>query len=162
MNVSWKTAYSIAMSDSVDLRKLLKGWTYDPENDARLLRGDDGREILQVRTILGIEQYEMDGRPDGSRPHGMESAFDLYCEQCELAKAAELAPERIDIAIWRHVCRARGHKARGRHDEALASYRKVLELDPQHREARELIEPLDRRERRRGGLVSKWLGKVSR
>jgi hypothetical protein len=76
------------MSDSVDLRKLLVGWPYDPDQDARLVRGDDGREILQVRTPLGIEQYELDGRPDGARPHGMESAFEFFRQKREKAEAA--------------------------------------------------------------------------
>lgn len=76
------------MSDSFDLRGLLKSWPYDPDDDARLARGEDGREILQVRTPVGIEQYEMDGRPDGARPHGMESALDYYCGQLERARAA--------------------------------------------------------------------------
>jgi hypothetical protein len=69
------------MNDSPDLRQILKAWPYDPEHDARIIRGDDARELLQVRTPLGIEQYEMDGRPDGLRPHGMESALDyqLHC-----------------------------------------------------------------------------------
>ena len=66
------------MNDSPDLRKILRAWPYDPDNDARILRGDDGREVLQVRTPLGIEQYEMDGRPDGLRPHGMESGLEYH------------------------------------------------------------------------------------
>jgi len=76
------------MSDSPDLRKFFKEWPYDPEHDARIVRGEDGREILQVRTPLGLEQYEMDGRPDGERPHGMESALEYYSERLEQAKAA--------------------------------------------------------------------------
>ena len=56
------------MNDSADLRQILKNWPYDPEDDARIIRGDDSRELMQVRTLLGIEQYEMDGRPDGERP----------------------------------------------------------------------------------------------
>jgi len=76
------------MSDSFDLRAVLKSWPYDPENDARITRGEDGRDLLQVRTPLGIEQYEMEGRPDGARPHGLESALDFYLQQFELAKAA--------------------------------------------------------------------------
>jgi hypothetical protein len=76
------------MNDSPDLRRLLNGWAYDPDNDARLVRGEDGRELLQVRTPMGIEQYEMDGRPDGSRPHGRESALDFYWDQWQRAKAA--------------------------------------------------------------------------
>ena len=76
------------MNDSADLRRFLKAWPYDSENDARILRGDDGRELLQVRTPLGIEQYEMDGRPDGLRPHGMESALDYHERRLNQAKFA--------------------------------------------------------------------------
>jgi hypothetical protein len=74
------------MSDSADLRRILKNWAYDPEHDARIIRGDDGRELLQVRTPLGIEQYEMDGRPDGLRPHGMESALEYQQQRLNQAK----------------------------------------------------------------------------
>jgi hypothetical protein len=76
------------MSDSIDLRDLLRSWPYDAEDDARIVRGQDGREILQVRTPLGIEQYEMEGRPDGARPHGMESALEFYLAQLERTRAA--------------------------------------------------------------------------
>lgn len=76
------------MSDSIDLRGLFKSWPYDPDQDARLTRGEDGRVILQVRTPLGLEQHELEGRPDGVRPHGRESALDYYLEQLERAKAA--------------------------------------------------------------------------
>ena len=75
------------MSDSIDLRPILRGWPYDPEHDARIIRGEDGRELLQVRTPLGIEQYEMEGRPDGARPHAMESALEFYQRRLETAKA---------------------------------------------------------------------------
>jgi UvrB/uvrC motif len=76
------------MSDLIDLRRLFKNWPYDPDNDARILRGEDGREILQVRTPLGIEQFEMEGRPDGARPHGMESALEFHLRRLEEAKLA--------------------------------------------------------------------------
>jgi hypothetical protein len=76
------------MSEAVDLRGILKSWPYDPDSDARLVRGEDGREILQVRTPIGIEQYEMEGRPDGLRPHGLESALEYQTRRLEKAKAA--------------------------------------------------------------------------
>ncbi len=76
------------MSDSADLRNLLQSWAYDPDNDARIIQGDDGRSLLQVRTPLGIEQYELDGRPDGARPHGMESALEYQLHRLQQAKAA--------------------------------------------------------------------------
>jgi hypothetical protein len=74
------------MSESFDLRNALKDWPYDPEHDARITQGEDGREILQVRTPLGIEQYEMDGRPDGERPHGTESWLEYQQERLNRKK----------------------------------------------------------------------------
>lgn len=76
------------MSDSVDIRRLLQSWPHDPEKAARIVRGDDGREILQVRTPLGLEQLEMQGRPDGARPHGMQSALEFQLQQLARARAA--------------------------------------------------------------------------
>jgi hypothetical protein len=97
-NFQWKTPAAIEsrrkaghtqsshMSDTFDLQSLLASWPYDPENDTRLVRGRDGREILQVRTSLGVEQYELEGRPDGARPHGMESALEFYRVRLERLK----------------------------------------------------------------------------
>lgn len=78
-----------SMSELIDLRQLFKSWPYDPENDARTFKAADGREILQVRTPLGIEQFEMEGRPDGARPHGVESALEFYLRRLEEAKLAQ-------------------------------------------------------------------------
>ncbi len=76
------------MSDADDIRELLDGWPYDPENDARIVCGKDGREILQVRTPLGLEQLEMQGRPDGARPRGMQSALEFHRQKLARAEAA--------------------------------------------------------------------------
>src|SRR5690348_3301941 len=76
------------MSESVDLRSALHSWPYDPDNDSRMACGDDGRSILQVRTPLGIEQYELEGRPDGLRPHDIESALEYYLQKLETARGA--------------------------------------------------------------------------
>ena len=76
------------MKDMVDLRELLESWPYDPEDNVRKLRAQDGREVLQVRLPLGLEQYELDGRPDGSRPHGKESLLEYHLDRLEQAKTA--------------------------------------------------------------------------
>jgi hypothetical protein len=76
------------VNDSGDIRELLDGWPYDPESDARIVRGRDGRELLQVRTPLGVEQLEMEGRPDGARPHELESVLEFYRQELARAKAA--------------------------------------------------------------------------
>src|SRR5689334_19556885 len=69
------------MDGPIDLRDLLQSWPYDPEDNVRLTTGADGRELLQVRLPLGIEQYEMEGRPDGEKPHGHESILDYQMER---------------------------------------------------------------------------------
>lgn len=58
---------------SEDLSPYLGRWPYDPDQTVRTIRGDDGRRKLQVRLPLGVEQYDLDGRPDGLRPHGFPS-----------------------------------------------------------------------------------------
>lgn len=63
---------------SQDIGRLLNEWEYDPFNHVRKITGEDGKERIQVRVELGILQMEVDGRPDGRRPYGMESLLDYY------------------------------------------------------------------------------------
>ena len=76
------------MRDTIDLRDLLAGWPYDEEANARVVVGNDGREILQVRTPMGVEQYELQGRPDGQEPYGCESALDYHLQRKKEAEEA--------------------------------------------------------------------------
>jgi hypothetical protein len=85
--VAW-IAGDLVMSKELDLREYFESWPYDPEHSVRLARGADGREIMQVRQPLGIEQYEVDGRPDGLRPHGMESVLEYHMARLARAKSA--------------------------------------------------------------------------
>ena len=62
---------------SKDIQPILEGWDFEPGNvSVRLVRGVDGREKVQMRVDLGLLQMEMNGRPDGARPHGAESLLD--------------------------------------------------------------------------------------
>jgi DNA-binding XRE family transcriptional regulator len=70
----------------VDLRSFLGSWPYDPENNVRVAHGADGREIILVRQPMGLEEYEIDGRPDGRRIHGMESVFHFHRARFDAAK----------------------------------------------------------------------------
>jgi hypothetical protein len=63
---------------SYDLSRLLRGWEYKEDKNVRRFRTATGREVLQVRLPLGIEQYELHGRPDGVKPEGSESWLDHY------------------------------------------------------------------------------------
>ena len=71
------------MRRSDDLTQLLERWEYDENRTVRRIRAADGREVLQVRLPLGIEQYEINGRPDGKKPEGHESWLRSYQERAQ-------------------------------------------------------------------------------
>jgi hypothetical protein len=71
-----------------DLKALLESWPYDPDDCVRVVTLADGRNVMQVRLPLGVEQYELDGRPDGRRPHKAESVLDHLQAQLDKARAA--------------------------------------------------------------------------
>jgi DNA-binding XRE family transcriptional regulator len=74
----------------VDLGSFLGSWPYDPENNVRVARGADGREIILVRQSMGLEHYEIDGPPDGRRIQGMESVFDFHRARLDAAKQSNV------------------------------------------------------------------------
>ncbi|MEX0712999.1 MAG: UvrB/UvrC motif-containing protein [Pirellulales bacterium] len=56
---------------------ILREWQYEPgEVAARLVKGVDGRQVLQMRIDMGVLQLEVTGRPDGEHPAGAETYFD--------------------------------------------------------------------------------------
>jgi len=77
-----------ALSETPDLRKFLEGWPYDPGKNVRLGYGVNGRQIMVVRQPLGLEEHEVEGRPDGQRPHGMESALEFRFRRLAAARRA--------------------------------------------------------------------------
>jgi hypothetical protein len=74
----------------VNLRSFLGSWPYDPGNNVCVTRGADGREIILVRQPMGLEEYEIDGRPDGRRIQGMESVFDFHRARFDAAKQSNV------------------------------------------------------------------------
>jgi len=66
---------------SLDITRILKGWDHSPDTmTVRRITGDDHRDKIQLRLDLGLLQMEVDGRPDGKRPHGFESLLDYYLD----------------------------------------------------------------------------------
>lgn len=59
-----------------DISEVLDDWEFDPENTVRFVDTTDGRQLVQVRLPMGMEQYHLEGRPDGARPFGHESMVD--------------------------------------------------------------------------------------
>jgi len=74
---------------SSDITRILRDWEYDSGNLIRIIKADDGREVLQVRQPLGLEQYELQGRPDGLAPEGKESYVELFQERLRDHAAAQ-------------------------------------------------------------------------
>jgi hypothetical protein len=80
-----------------DITDILKGWEFDSDNQIRIIQADDGRQVLQVRQPLGIEQYELDGRPDGREPFGRPTMLDEIRARLESHRSARGSDE--DFAI---------------------------------------------------------------
>lgn len=64
---------------NLDLDNLLENWPHEPgQIKVRKVVGNDEREKLQLRIDLGLIQMEVNGRPDGRRPHGCESLLNWH------------------------------------------------------------------------------------
>jgi hypothetical protein len=64
---------------SRDLNQYLKDWPYLPGVvSARWIEGVENKPKIQLRMDLGILQMEIDGRPDGTMPHGYPSLLEYY------------------------------------------------------------------------------------
>lgn len=61
-----------------DIDHILAKWDFDPLSvNVRLLELNQQRQVLQMRVDMGILQLEIEGRPDGGRPDGHSTFFDL-------------------------------------------------------------------------------------
>ena len=71
-----------------DITDILREWEYDSDNQIRIVSANDGRQVLQVRQPMGIEQYELDGRPDGKKPFGRDTALEEFQARLDSYQAA--------------------------------------------------------------------------
>lgn len=59
------------------LDDLMAKWAFDPATlNVRLIKGKDGRDVIQMRVDMGILQLETTGRPDGEQYQGHETVLD--------------------------------------------------------------------------------------
>lgn len=83
---------------SLDIGKTLDDWPYEAgQVTVRKIRGDDGREKIQLRLDLGLLQMETTGRPDGQRPHGCDSLLSHYEQRLEEHKSAHGSDEGFKV-----------------------------------------------------------------
>ena len=84
-----------------DLQTILDGWEYEPGKiSVRKIIGRDGQAKIQTRVDLGVLQLEIDGRPDGERPHGFSSLLEYqehelrrHVQSCGCDAGFELSAE---------------------------------------------------------------------
>ncbi len=70
------------MTDSHDFDELLRSWPYEVDSlSVRQVTCADGRDVLQMRVDMGVLQLELSGRPDGTRPDGFETFYDLLLSE---------------------------------------------------------------------------------
>ena len=93
--------------NEMDITQALRGWTFEPgQVNVRLIRGNDGKPKLQLRLDLGLLQMELDGRPDGKRPHRAKSELEfqtrkLHSHQQRTGSDAGFALAPRDCALLR-------------------------------------------------------------
>ncbi len=67
-----------------DITAALAGWNFEPgQVNVRIIRGKDGKPKIQLRLDLGLLQMELNGRPDGKRPHNNTSELDHQLRRLE-------------------------------------------------------------------------------
>jgi len=65
----------------MDISPLLNEWEYDSGKNVRVIKLEDNRKVIQVRKLIGIEQYELEGRPDGKKPFGKVSVLAEFSDR---------------------------------------------------------------------------------
>jgi len=89
----------------VDMTELLDAWEYTgPEelNVRKILADKDNRPLIQMRVDLGILQMEWRGRPDGRKPHGMDTLLDYYKKKIKDLKK-DKGPD-VEISLNHEEC----------------------------------------------------------
>jgi len=93
---------------SRDISHILDGWDFEPgEVQVRIVKGDDGRDKIQLRLDLGLLQMELDGRPDGKRPENHASWLEYYRQRQQEYEASnpDSPPFRLDAVACERLLR---------------------------------------------------------
>jgi hypothetical protein len=80
---------------SLDLNDILRDWPHQSGTlQVRRIDGSDGKPKIQLRLDLGVLQFELSGRPDGTEPYGLESLLEFHQQR---AKEAEEAGNKFEL-----------------------------------------------------------------
>ena len=88
-----------------DITAALAGWNFEPgQVNVRIIRGKDGKPKIQLRLDLGLLQMELNGRPDGKRPHNHASELDHQLRRLE--KHRKMFGELSGFSLSESACAA--------------------------------------------------------
>lgn len=88
-----------------DIVSILRDWPFEPGRiNVRLIEGQDGRRKMQIRVQLGLLQLELEGRPDGARPHGFDSLLEHQLDR--VSRYQEESPGASGFVLSSDECRA--------------------------------------------------------
>lgn len=89
----------------LDIGPVLDGWEYAAgEVTARIVENSSGEKKLQMRVAMGLLQMELEGRPDGRRPHGHESL--LVYHRARMREYHSLSEEDKGFKLGADECEA--------------------------------------------------------
>lgn len=89
------------MSERHDIDEILKQWPFDPFSvNVRQLNLTE-RDVLQMRVDMGLLQLEIEGRPDGKRPHGAKTYYDYLIKKANQDQGEFLLNEDHCVEIDR-------------------------------------------------------------
>ncbi len=84
-----------------DIGPILAGWEFSAHGpQLRFLAGIGGVKRIQIRLEAGLLQFELTGRPDGTRPEGYESWFDYWQEQPGPLSTEGVAALLAEVALF--------------------------------------------------------------
>ncbi len=84
-----------------DIDHILKRWPFDPLSvNVRMLELSQ-RQVLQMRVDMGVLQLEIEGRPDGGRPGGSNTYYELLQEKASKSDPKFLLNENECIEVDR-------------------------------------------------------------
>lgn len=107
-------------SSSKDITLVLRGWDYESGTlNVRKIPGVDGQPKLQMRLDLGLLQMEVNGRPDGVRPHECESLLDYHEHRLREHRARHGSDTGFRLS---------SEQCQGLREEAVMYYQRYLSL----------------------------------
>ncbi len=82
------------------LDRIFQVLNIDMEHPVRVLEIEDGREVIILQpNVFTVSRIYATGRPDGARPHGMDSYFDYFFGKLETYQEQHGTREGFELSV---------------------------------------------------------------